>query len=261
MTGVSALWRNVRSIDGLFGAVALAFGLPSLAYPLGRDQGLYFYVAREWLERDKILYLDSFDHKPPIIHFIYSIVLTIFGKNTWGIRVLELFVAVPLLAWLVARVVSTGRPNWRGTFGAVWLGISIIHYGYFEFWETGQCEIWYTIFSFAALVVVSQWKHVARAQYLSGVLSGLALVTKPAALPLITICVGAMILRKRREQPAAGFPVRPLCRFSAGAAALPIALVLWFANHGALASMWDILVRANLDFVATQRRAHSVSDR
>ena len=48
VTPLTAAAARLRSADTLFGAVATVFGLPSLAYPFGRDQGLFFYAAREW---------------------------------------------------------------------------------------------------------------------------------------------------------------------------------------------------------------------
>jgi hypothetical protein len=45
--------------------VAIVLGVASFVYPFGRDQGLYYYVGREWALRGAIPYRDVFDHKTP----------------------------------------------------------------------------------------------------------------------------------------------------------------------------------------------------
>ena len=45
--------------------------VPSLAQPLGADQGLYAYIGERILAGD-IPYRDAWDQKPPAIHYTYA---------------------------------------------------------------------------------------------------------------------------------------------------------------------------------------------
>src|SRR5215467_14499916 len=82
--------RAIPWLDLLLAGIAIAFGAMSLTYPYGHDQGLYGYVAREWMLEGKIPYRDLFDHKPPGIYIIYGFATLLFGTGMWGIRVLDL---------------------------------------------------------------------------------------------------------------------------------------------------------------------------
>ena len=45
--------------------------VPSLAQPMGPDQGLYAYVGERILAHD-LAYRDAWDQKPPGIHYVYA---------------------------------------------------------------------------------------------------------------------------------------------------------------------------------------------
>src|SRR4051794_10368215 len=92
------------TLDVALACVAFVAGAPSLFYPLGRDQGLYFYVGREWLQRGRFPYLDSFDVKTPGIYAVHALAIALFGEVAWGARLLELacVVAVGFLAATLA---------------------------------------------------------------------------------------------------------------------------------------------------------------
>src|SRR5688572_12300501 len=83
-----------RKLDLLLALLALAFGLVSLTYPFGRDQGLYHYVGREWLLRGSIPYRDMFEHKPPGLYILHALSVLLFGQKLYAIRVLDLCATV-----------------------------------------------------------------------------------------------------------------------------------------------------------------------
>ncbi len=85
---------------------------PTLFYPFGRDQGLYFYIAREWAARGALPYRDSFDQKPPGIYCIYGLANWLSGNAQWGIRALEL-AAVRGRGFLLWRAATGERTNRR----------------------------------------------------------------------------------------------------------------------------------------------------
>lgn len=242
-------------VDLLFAAVATAFGLVSLDYPFGRDQGLFYYAAREWLLRGQVLYRDVWDHKPPVIYFVHMLSIALFGERLWGIRVLELLVAVPILGWMTARLVSPrGERCPSGTVGAAWLGVAVMYYGYAGFWETAQCEIWATLFAIAATTVAWHARREPRGYAIAGVLSALALFTKPPMAFFVALTLLAIIVRAgRRTQGRLFSIVRGVAAFGAGGLALGGALLGYFAARRALVPMLDILVGANAVYVQEER--------
>ena len=222
------------------GAVlASIVALPSLAYPLGRDQAVYFYVAREWLHRGSVVYKDVFEHKTPGIYVIYTAAMALLGEHVWIVRAVE----IPLVlggGWLAAACVDRTLGAYTpGLRGAAMLAASILHYGFLGFWDTGQCEIWCVAFVLASLVLARPDRAV-----LSGLCAGCALLVKPTSLPL-TAVVAWRLWRVERRATSLGL-------FAAGAAAPTLAAALYLAHRGALGSAIDVLVHANLQYVANE---------
>lgn len=254
--------KRVRPVDLLFGGVATCFGLVSLAYPFGRDQGLFYYAAREWLLRGQVLYRDVWDHKPPVIYLIHMLAIALFGEHMWGIRLIELAVTVPALAWATARLASPrGQPIPDGAWGAAWLGIAVTYYGYCSFWETGQCEIWGALFATCSLTAAWHARRQMRGYAAAGVFCALSLFTKPPMIFFVLLTVGAVVLRTRAhggEKTRAA--VRGLAVFALGGCAVCGAILLYFAAHGALQPMLDILIFANGVYVDKERTFNNAGD-
>jgi hypothetical protein len=60
-----------RLLLALIAALLLIVRLPSLAQPMGPDQGLYAYVGERILHGE-LAYRDAWDQKPPGIHYVYA---------------------------------------------------------------------------------------------------------------------------------------------------------------------------------------------
>ena len=65
--------------------IGILVGLPSLAYPYGRDQGIFGVVANSILEGG-LPYRDVFDIKPPAIFYTYAVIQTVFGSGASALR-------------------------------------------------------------------------------------------------------------------------------------------------------------------------------
>lgn len=258
--------RVVRGRRALaFIAVSLALlgvllGLHSLWLPFGDDQGLYFYVGREW-KHGTLPYRDVFDHKPPGIYVIYRLALTLFGEHVGSAKVLEL-TCVLALGLLTARlVVPRGVRVPKGLYAASATLASLAHYGHFDYWNSYQTELWYTMFGMAAIVAAVHVKETRRAAFALGLLASLGVLMKPMSAAYSSIGVVLLAARLVRESsaPTLGAPEpepRRIRRFlppfalATGwtllGAALPIVLVLgYFGAHGALDAMIDIVVYGN----------------
>lgn len=249
-------WR----LDAAFGAIALLFGLPSLAYPYGRDQGLFFYAAREWLKRGQVLYRDVWDHKPPVIYFLHMFAIGVFGEHLWSIRILELFIAVPALGYVAARLATPiGESIPRGTIGAGWLVSSVFYWGYFDYWDTAQCEVWCALFSLASIACIVRGKGWVRAYGLGGFFSAIALFTKPPTMPYVALAVLLLAVRAYREGGRREI-VRAIVAYAAGGLVFAGPLLAYFAATHALEPMIDIVVRANRTYVSQERGATDTVD-
>ena len=271
----SSLGDRLKTRPTAFGAamfvVAGLLGLHSLALPFGDDQGLYFYVAREW-RSGRIPYRDVFDHKPPGIYVVHRLAMLVFGENTASIRIADL-ACLAVLGGLAARLaVPRGRPLPRGLLGVGAAVAVLLHFGFFDYWNTAQTEVWYTTLGFAAVALAARMQSLPRAALLSGVTTGLALLLKPTS-----ICyafVGFVILFWRglgREDgarpsraPMDAASLRRVTKLTAWfvvATIVPFATtILYFAAHGALGAMFDIVVLGNSHYARTFKNATTFVD-
>lgn len=237
---------RARALDIVLAVMGVAFGLPSLAFPYGRDQGLYHYIGREW-SQGRLPYRDAFDVKTPGIYALHAVLTTLFDPTAiWPIRLAEL-VAVVGIGVLLARIVDR-EGKLAGLRGLGVLAASVGYYAYFNYWDTGQCEIWCVLLSALAVECALGGRAVV-----AGVLFGVAALFKPPSL--IFMPFGALVL---------AWPIFPLRRALARGAwmalgiALPLALTaLYFIVKGAWFDFHDVLFVNNRHYVVAGRWVHS----
>ena len=241
--------------------VALVFGVASFVYPFGRDQGLYYYVGREWALRGAIPYRDVFDHKTPGIYVLHALSVKVFGEVMWGIRIIDLL-GVLAMAFVVAWLAATpGKPIARSTVGRATLFVTLFYYGVLNFWDTAQSELHYTMLGCLALAAAQHHAPERRAlPFVSGLALGAALVMKPPVMWVGLAVVIVLGLRLREQKADAKAIARTATTFAVGGA-VPLAVTLaYFAKHGALAAMKDIVVGANGYYVSHEHAKNPVAD-
>lgn len=244
---------NARALpspwDALFVVAALVFSLPSLLYPFGRDQGLYYYVGREWLLRGSIPYRDVLDHKPPGIYVIHALAIAVFGEKEWAIRVFEI-AAVLVFGWIAGACVGRGEaPVRAGYRGAGALLFAVFYFGFFDYWNSAQTELWYSGFGVVAVWAVRRCRRVSVAAFVAGLFSGLVLVTKPPGIGFALVAGVLLAFRLRREGASKRDVARTAGALVAGGALAPALVLVYFGAHGALFAMRDIVVGANAYYV------------
>jgi len=172
------------------GAVMLtAFGvaaLGSLFYPLGRDQGIFAWVA------DRILaggvpFRDAWDQKGPATHYTYALVQLIFGRAAWGVRALDLL-AVLATQWAIFGLVRPRAGSFAALVSALFFGA--LHYRLND-WNTAQPDAWGGMLAIAAIAVLARPTRKPDgsglgAQLAAGSLIGLATLYK--------VTLGVMLL-------------------------------------------------------------------
>lgn len=237
--------------DAALGVVALGISLGSLWFPFGRDQGLFYYVGREWLERSAIPYRDVWDHKPPLIYAVHALAIFVFGEGMRSIRLVELLL-MPVVGWLAAGVASLESPKRSGMWGAGWLAASLGYQGCLLYWDTAQCEIWCGAFALASVYAALALRRPGGAAFVAGVLGAIALWFKPPAIFMVAVGA-AVVLRRSWKHPEAGKRAqrtgRAVAWYVLGVSAASAPILLYFAGHGALDEMADIVVGANAYYV------------
>lgn len=248
--------RNRQILSAALWLAALLIALPSLAYPLGRDQGVYFYVAREWLNHGSIPYRDLFDHKPPGIYVIYALAITLFRGHVWGIRVLEI-AALGGSAWFATRLT---KPRDAGAPSAAIVALfgSCLYFGVLNFWDTAQCELWCVTTALGAAYCAQRpgrWWVAA-----SGALFAFTVLIKLPALffglPIFALVWGANAT-SAGERPAER-RARVLVWLAAGASLVAV-FAVYFSAHGALGQATDIIFSANV-YYASHEHVGGFSD-
>ena len=71
--------RQILLLAGIVSAVTL-LALPTLTYPLGRDQGDFATIGRGILD-GRIPYVDLWNPKPPAVFYVYALAMSLFGHT------------------------------------------------------------------------------------------------------------------------------------------------------------------------------------
>lgn len=86
--------------------VIILIALPTLTYPLGRDQGEFATIGRGILQ-GKTPYTDLWNPKPPAVFYVYALAMQLYGQTTAALRALDLLL-VPVIAaglyWIGGRL-------------------------------------------------------------------------------------------------------------------------------------------------------------
>jgi hypothetical protein len=244
-TLIAALSRVPHKADILLIIAAIAYSLPSIGYPFGRDQGLYFYMGREWLN-GLLPYRDAFDHKPPGIYLIYALGMLLFGQQQWAIRVLEL-AAVLLTGLIIAYSVRRDRLPVNGERGALCLLTAGFYFTCFDYWDTAQIEIWEGLALIAAYAAADKINHPWLRAILAGLLVGAAFIFKFPAAFIAIIIAGVVVLRawSSFHRLRVVFSLLSLVMYAAAAFSIILVVIIYFALRQGLPEMVDVLLGYN----------------
>jgi hypothetical protein len=245
-----------RKLDALLAAVGVLFGAASLAWPFGWDTSVHYYVGREWLLRGAIPYRDTFDHKTPGIHVVHALVIGVFGEGMWGIRLVEL-ASVVVLGWACAEIAKDRARAVQGLRGATILAASVFYYGFYDYWNTAQCELLATTCAALMVLVARRTRNLAHAAMGVGLLAGVDLVLKPPFVLFVLVATTVLAVRMRGRS---GGLARALVGVVAGAAIVPGLVLAYFAAHGALHDLFEIVGYANAAYLENEQRLHSVGE-
>ncbi|HEX5659055.1 MAG TPA: hypothetical protein VFX59_17795 [Polyangiales bacterium] len=219
------------------------FWAPSVIYPLGPDQSLFFYIGRLWFS-GALPYRDAVDQKPPGIFAIYGLATALFGANQYAIHIAELL-AIFAMGWCCTRVIEANKAPRDGVFGLSCVVLAALYLICFDYWSMGQVEIWQGGFSLASFTAVICGVRRDRRALTGGVLGGVATLFKPSP-PLLVAGVICALRAARAEtgmrNRAVAVP-RALALYGAGTFAVFALTLLPFAlSRRGLLSMRECMI-------------------
>lgn len=227
--------------------IGACVGLPSLVYPYGRDQGLYFYVGRAMLA-GALPYRDAFDQKPPAIYLVHAATIALLGPYQWATRVVELALVLAL-GLVVAAAIPRERAAQPGERGAVVALLSALYFTSLDFWHSAQVEVWEGASLVASLAFAMRARGRASFALAAGAAAGLAFSFKftAALVALAPLALATLGARKEGGDRAAA---RAAAAFLLGASIVPAALAAWLLARGGAAAALDVLFGYNAFYAA-----------
>jgi hypothetical protein len=209
----------------------------SLSLSLGRDQGIFQYIA--WaLGNGDVPYRDIRDVNGPIIHWIHALFLLLGGRDEARFHVLDRLVSFGIFALVGALLVG----NTRHRFGfaqrmaAALLSAALLGGQYLRYlwWDLAQRESFCDWFVLVAGAVLAHGR--TRAQVLAGALLGVACFGKPT---YVVFLASAAFVTVVASGPAR---FRHVLALLAGAMAVCVAILGLLWGQGALSAFWQIYV-------------------
>ena len=241
----------------LFLVVLLFFAIAAFVRsPPGFDSGVFLYVATGLLEGEPP-YLDSWDHKPPLIFLINAVGLLL--SDAWGIWVVQaMFLIGACLAafMLVKPVFGTVAALFATTVLLVY-SARLVHGG------GNHAEHYALILQFAALALFAaaeeEGKPRRRTLALLGALGAAAFMLRPNLVGVwLAIGIHWLAYRHGAARPIDAAPTvaarrsgaaRKLGWAAIGGLAVFLGFVVWLVLAGGLASLvafWDAAVVYNV---------------
>lgn len=218
----------------------LILRLPSLVQPMGADQGLYAYVGERILAGE-LPYRDAWDQKPPAIHFAYALMRAVWNHDSVvpAVDLLSAMAVTALLATLGRTLVgaTTGY-----TAGLLFLFLSDPSFQR----QAGvavraQCETFIAVLVTAAFLLLARDRDVRPRVFAAGLLFGAAAAFKYNAS--LYALAGLFALWAWGALTA-----RRFLDLVAGAALVPLALLLVFVVSGTFSDLYDATILYNVQY-------------
>ncbi len=225
-------------------ALGLGFRLQALDLPLDRDEGTYGYIGAN-LGSGLVPYRDAFDHKPPVIYFVYAIVDGLGEDNRLNTRAVGAVVMAltTLLVYGLGRRIYGPAVGLAAAFFYALLGNSAHVQGPHLNAEHVMLPI--LLISMLAAVEAGQ-RGLGRLSMLAGMTATLAILAKPVAIPAVLPIFVAATIPDLRNWRAARVPA---AWFMAGSLVPVAAFGLWFLANGAIDDFYRSVFAFNTNYV------------
>lgn len=225
----------------LLSAAAL---LPTLAYRMGVDQGVFAYMGAELL-RGRWPYVHTWESDYPGLVFLQAVEILALGKSVVAFRVFDLFVQLGN-AYLILRI-ARRTCGWTAATVAPIL-FCLIYQGYGP-WNTAQREGFGLLFVLAGfwLTLSSERRPAVVTAGLAGLGMGVAVLIKPTLLALSLFYLPLAPALRTRRALAVGL-------VSVAAVITPGAIVVaGYWSQGVLRELYDACVAYQAVYTARLR--------
>lgn len=220
--------------------VLLVARLPSLAQPMGADQGLYAYVGERILAGE-VPYRDAWDQKPPAIHYTYA-ALRAASTHQGAAAAADLLMAA-VIAWMLLAIgASLAGPDVGRAAALVYLFLSDPGFQRLAGVSVrAQCETFIAAAVTGAFLLLTRRKPQGWQTVAAGILLGLAVAFKYNAAVYGAALVVALWACRR-------LTLREFARLAAGSAIVPGALFAIFLVAGAVRELYYGTIQYNLQY-------------
>ena len=215
-------------------AAALLLRVPSIAAPLGIDQGLWASAVRG-MARGMSLYQDVWEQRPPGIYFIYLAGFRLLGWSAATVVWLDILAAAAttiLLAAIAYRLAGRmAAALCAALFAALTMPAGL--YGYGGLLERSVCETFIVVCVAGAAycAVVLRERASMTLAVLLGVAAGAAVVLKPNAGIYAPFILGWLLVSGQRDLRSSA---RLIAAMVAGGLVVPVLTMLWLWQSGLL---------------------------
>jgi hypothetical protein len=174
----------------LLALAALLLMLPTLFYPLGHDQAMFYLSGRKILE-GAIHYRDIVDIKPPLIYHLYALAILLFGKQISSIRILDMILQLGTGALVCLTIRRASRSDLWGALSTV---IYLMLYVGLSYGAAAQTESYTGLLGFGVFHMIL-FRRTTPGFLLAGILIGLLFLLKlPLGIVLAVVLLGELLL-------------------------------------------------------------------
>lgn len=175
-------------------AIALIIAaLPTLLYPLTRDQGIYAYIA-DLMRQGGAPFRDAWELKPPAVYFVYQLAFLLFGRSELGVRLFDVLYALVSAGAVCALAWEAFRDRHIAVLSG-WL-YAFCYYFMVHFHSMATPEAFMTPFLLISIygLLRGARKHSRPSWLFGGVAGGFVFWFKPTAgLPILAVLIWACV--------------------------------------------------------------------
>jgi 4-amino-4-deoxy-L-arabinose transferase-like glycosyltransferase len=216
---------------------ALLLRTLSIAQPLGIDQGLWASAVRG-LDRGQKLYVDVWEQRPPGIYLTYWLAFTVLGWKAATVSLLDVIASTLTTGSLYVLARKLTGPTAGALTAALYAVLTMPAwlYGAGGFLERSVSETFIVnCICLAALCAVAhRQRNSLVAAFGFGTCLGAAVIFKPNAALYFPALLLWMLLPKRGGDRTSPTPFGTAATALMGATVLPVAVLIWLWQTGAL---------------------------
>jgi hypothetical protein len=226
--------------------LTLLLSLPVLEHPAGRDQGIFAYIGWRWLD-GHIPYQDGgVEVKGPGIYLIYALAFRLFGLSFPSVRIADVVWRLLSVAAFFLLLLSVHKRVSIAVWAAGFFYCAVSTLTYSKPWWGAQTESFMELplilcFLAAFRAFGAQGWRASAWMLASGVACGIATSIKTSGLFPLGALLPYLIIELGHRRLGLAKAMQFLLLFLAGLTLALVPFIVYFAAHGALTDMLDIV--------------------